>query len=187
MVFFDLLKTFIFLVSGILLYPVLILLSASAIYIVWAAGRFLGEWMERARCGRFEPQTDQAESFPFPAAVRRYRDSLRNVNLQDEAAVAYLMRRAIAERQNSLEKYRMLVRLTPALGLLGTLIPMGTALAGVGNGEFNLVSSELVVAFTTTVVGLAVGSTAFLIHSVKRRWITSDIRQIEYITEVMTR
>lgn len=81
----------------------------------------------------------------------------------------------------------MLVRLTPALGLLGTLIPMGTALAGVGNGEFNLVSSELVVAFTTTVVGLAVGSTAFLIHSVKRRWITSDIRQIEYITEVMTR
>ena len=109
------------------------------------------------------------------------------MNPQDEAAVAYLMRRAVAERQNSLEKYRMLIRLTPALGLLGTLIPMGTALAGVGNGEFNLVSSELVVAFTTTVVGLAVGSTACLIHSVKRRWIASDIRQIEYITEVMTR
>ena len=184
MIFFDLLKTFIFLVSGILLYPVLILLSISAVYIIWAAGRFLGEWMERARCGRFEPQRDQAENFPFPAAVRRYRATLRTVNPQDEAAVAYLMRRAVAERQNSLEKYRMLIRLTPALG---TLIPMGTALAGVGNGEFNLVSSELVVAFTTTVVGLAVGSTAYLIHSVKRRWIASDIRQIEYITEVMTR
>lgn len=42
MVFFDLLKTFIFLVSSVLLYPVLILLSASAVYIIWTAGRFLG-------------------------------------------------------------------------------------------------------------------------------------------------
>ena len=97
------------------------------------------------------------------------------------------MRQAIAERQGSLEKYRMLIRLDPALGLLGTLIPMGTALASVGKGEINLVSAELVVAFTTTVVGLAVGSIAFLIYSVKRRWVASDIRQIEYITEVMTR
>ena len=97
------------------------------------------------------------------------------------------LRQAIAERQGSLEKYRMLIRLDPALGLLGTLIPMGTALASVGKGEINLVSAELVVAFTTTVVGLAVGSIAFLIYSVKRRWVASDIRQIEYITEVMTR
>ena len=78
---------------------------------------------------------------------------------------------------------RWLIGLTTAV----LLIPMGTALARVGNGEINLVSAELVVAFTTTVVGLAVGSIAFLIHSVKRRWTASDIRQIEYITEVMTR
>ena len=70
---------------------------------------------------------------------------------------------------------------------LGTLIPMGSALAGVSSGELTEVSSELVVAFTTTVVGLAVGSAAFLIYTVKRRWVASDIRQMEYLTEVMTR
>ena len=187
MVFFDLLKTFIFLVSSILLYPVLILLSASAVYIIWAAGRFLGEWMERARCGGFDPAKDSPLEFHFPFPVRRYREMLKQLDLHDDAAVAYLMRQTIAERQGSLEKYKILIRLDPALGLLGTLIPMGTALAGVGNGEINLVSAELVVAFTTTVVGLAAGSIAFLIHSVKRRWVASDIRQIEYITEVMTR
>ena len=105
----------------------------------------------------------------------------------DEAAVAYLMRQAVEQRQKSLDRYRLMIRLDPALGLLGTLIPMGSALAGVSGGELTVVSSELVVAFTTTVVGLAVGSAAFLMHSVKRRWVASDIRQIEYITEVMTR
>ncbi len=187
MVFFDLLKTFIFLVSSVLLYPVLILLSASAVYIIWSAGRFLGEWMERARCGGFDPAKDSPQEFRFPFPVRRYREMLKHLDLHDDAAVAYLMRQAVAERQGALEKYKILIRLAPALGLLGTLIPMGTALASVGNGEINLVSAELVVAFTTTVVGLAVGSIAFLIHSVKRRWAASDIRQIEYITEVMTR
>ena len=50
MEFFDGIKTFIFLVSSILLYPVLILLALSTVYLIWEAGRFLGEWMERARC-----------------------------------------------------------------------------------------------------------------------------------------
>lgn len=187
MEFFNVIKTFIFLVSSILLYPVLILLALSTVYMIWEAGRFLGEWMERARCGRFVPRKDSAETFPFPAPVRRYREQLRGTDLKDEAAVAYLMRQTIAQRQGTLEKYKMMIRLDPALGLLGTLIPMGTALAGVSSGQLTVVSSELVVAFTTTVVGLAVGSAAFLVHSVKRRWIASDIRQIEYITEVMTR
>ena len=103
----------------------------------------------------------------------------------DEAQIE-MMRQAVEQRQKSLDRYRLMIRLDPALGLLGTLIPMGSALAGVSGGELTVVSSELVVAFTTTVVGLAVGSAAFLIHSVKRRWVASDIRQIEYITEVMT-
>ncbi len=187
MEFFDGIKTFIFLVSGILLYPVLILLALSTVYLIWEAGRFLGEWMERARCAGFVPQKDSVETFRFPAPVRRYREELRKMDRTDEAAVAYLMRQAVEQRQKSLDRYRLMIRLDPALGLLGTLIPMGSALAGVSGGELTVVSSELVVAFTTTVVGLAVGSAAFLMHSVKRRWVASDIRQIEYITEVMSR
>ena len=187
MEFFDGIKTFLFLVSSILLYPVLLLLALSALWLIWEAGRFLGEWMERSRCAGFVPQKDSVETFRFPAPVRRYREELRNMDRKDEAAVMYRMRRTIAMRQKSLDRYRLMIRLDPALGLLGTLIPMGRALAGVSSGELTEVSSELVVAFTTTVVGLAVGSAAFLIYTVKRRWVASDIRQMEYLTEVMTR
>ena len=49
MEFFDGIKTFLFLVSSILLYPVLLLLALSALWLIWEAGRFLGEWMERSR------------------------------------------------------------------------------------------------------------------------------------------
>lgn len=187
MIVFDVLKTFVFLVSGVLLYPVLILLSLTAVYIVWGMGRFLGEWMERGRAGKFDPAAHDVETFAFTGAVRRYRDGLFAMDRKDEAAVMYRMREAVAERQKSLDVLRVLIRVAPALGLLGTLIPMGSALAGVGQGEMQLASSELVVAFTTTVVGLASGCIAFVLHLVKSRWAAEDIRQIEFITEKLCR
>ncbi len=187
MIVFDLLKTFVFLVSGILLYPVLILLSLATVYMVWALGRFLGEAMERVRSGSFDPAQDDPATFAFSGAVRIYRDNLLKMDRTDEAAVMYRMREAMAERQKTLDLFRLMIRIAPALGLLGTLIPMGSALAGVGQGEMQLASSELVVAFTTTVVGLAVGSIAYVLHAVKSRWVTRDIRQIEFITEKLCR
>ena len=187
MVFFDLLKTFVFLVSSILLYPVLILLSLAVFYMVWACGRFLGEWQTRSRSGAFDPAHDPAEEFAFVPPVRRYRDRLLAADRSDEAKVLYMMRQAVAEREKSLDFLRLLIRVAPALGLLGTLIPMGSALAGVGQGEFHQVSGELVVAFTTTVVGLAAGSVAYALYTVRRRWVASDVRLIEYLTEVLSR
>ena len=187
MIVFDLLKTFVFLVSGILLYPVLILLVLAAIYIVWALGRFLGEGVERARAANFDPVQSDPATFAFTGAVRRYRDALLVMDRTDEAAVMYRLREAMAERRKTLDLLRMMIRIAPALGLLGTLIPMGSALAGVGQGEMQVASSELVVAFTTTVVGLAAGSIAYVIYAVKNRWVTRDIRQIEFITEKLCR
>jgi biopolymer transport protein ExbB/TolQ len=55
--------------------------------------------------------------------------------------------------------------------LLGTLIPMGTGLASLGQGDLTKLSSDLVIAFTTTVVGLAAGTVAFCFYTVRRRWL----------------
>ena len=85
----------------------------------------------------------------------------------------------------SLDTIRMLVRIAPGLGLIGTLIPMGTGLAALGQGDITKLSSDLVIAFTTTVVGLALGICAYFFHTIKRRWIEHDIRMIEFITEAL--
>jgi len=48
-------------------------------------------------------------------------------------------------------------------------------------------TSSLIIAFTTTVVGLALGILAYFFTTIKSRWVQEDIRDIELITEAMTR
>ena len=68
-----------------------------------------------------------------------------------------------------LERTRILVRLGPALGLMGTLIPLAPALAGLASGDVATLSDNLRVAFSVTVVGLLVGAVAFGISLVRDR------------------
>ena len=46
---------------------------------------------------------------------------------------------------------RLLVRAGPALGLMGTLIPLAPALAALGKGEPNVLADKLQTAFSITV------------------------------------
>ena len=84
------------------------------------------------------------------------------------------------------DKVRLIVRIGPSLGLMGTLIPMGTGLAGLSQGNMAQLSSSLILAFTTTVVGLALGVTAHFYSVVKERWVIEDMRHVNLITEAMT-
>ena len=77
------------------------------------------------------------------------------------------------------------MRTGPSLGLLGTLIPMGTGLASLGQGDLTKLSSDLVIAFTTTVVGMAVGTLAFCFYTIRRRWLEEDIKNMEMATELL--
>ena len=45
---------------------------------------------------------------------------------------------------------RMMVRVGPSLGLLGTLIPMGSSLASMAAGNLEAMAGQMVVAFTST-------------------------------------
>lgn len=84
-----------------------------------------------------------------------------------------------------LDKIRILVRLGPILGLMGTLIPMGGALLALSQGDLTLMAENLVIAFSTTVVGLAVGAVAFVITVYRERWYEEDMKSMEYLTEMM--
>ena len=68
-----------------------------------------------------------------------------------------------------LERSRILVRMGPALGLMGTLIPLSPALAGLADGDVATLTENLRIAFGVTVVGLLVGAIAFATSSTSRR------------------
>jgi len=126
----------------------------------------------------------------FNRPVRDYTlklSTLLNSSGDKDPYVENLLQESMITMKKSLDRIKMVVKLGPGLGLIGTLIPMGTGLAALGQGDMTKLSSDLVIAFTTTVVGLAAGLAAYFFTAVKQRWIEEDIKNIEFITELMTR
>ena len=85
-----------------------------------------------------------------------------------------------------LERTRMMVRFGPALGLMGTLIPLSPALEGLAKGNVKLLSDNLRVAFSVTVLGLLIGAIAFTVSLVRDRLYAQDLSDLEYVASTLT-
>lgn len=190
-----LLKSLIYLIASSLLYPVLFLLVALVVYIVISSGSFFAEWLERLRLVKYSPERlprlireGNDQNF-FPHRVNSYLEDLRlllnKVSPPDEVEIENILQETSLKTWESLDRIKMIIRIGPSLGLIGTLIPMGTGLAALGQGDMTKLSSDLVIAFTTTVVGLAVGIVAYFFYTIKRRWVEEDIKNIELATEIL--
>ncbi|MFK2757129.1 MotA/TolQ/ExbB proton channel family protein [Bacteroides fragilis] len=80
---------------------------------------------------------------------------------------------------------KTLTKLGPILGLMGTLIPMGPALAGLASGDIAPMAYNMQIAFATTVVGLVAGAVGFLTQQVKQRWYLQDMTNLEFLSELL--
>jgi biopolymer transport protein ExbB/TolQ len=96
-------------------------------------------------------------------------------------------RKRIADVELRMDKWlgknRVMIRLGPILGLMGTLIPMGPALTGLASGNLEAMAINMQVAFSTTVVGLFVGGVGFILNMAMERWSAEDLTALEYIAE----
>src|SRR5690606_24305535 len=73
-----------------------------------------------------------------------------------------------AEKDISIAK--LLAKLGPVLGLIGTLIAMSPALVGLSTGDISGMAYNMQVVFATTVVGLVVSVIGLVTLQVKQRW-----------------
>lgn len=187
-------STFIYLISSSLLYPTITLLVAGFLFIVLYMGSFFAEWLERVKlkpcsAGSLPEKIIRGDSQNLlPHRVKNYISELQEVLAMadiNETQIENMVQDATLAWWKSIDRLRIMVRLGPSLGLMGTLIPMGTGLASLSTGDMARLSSDLVIAFTTTVVGLAIGVTAYCIYIIKRRWIEEDIKNMELATEVL--
>ena len=85
--------------------------------------------------------------------------------------------------ERELERSRFLTKTAPMLGLMGTLIPMGPALAGLTSGDIANMAYNMQIAFATTVVGCTVAGIALLIYSVKKHWYIEEITNLRYVLD----
>jgi biopolymer transport protein ExbB/TolQ len=88
--------------------------------------------------------------------------------------------------QRRLGRTRLLVRIGPALGLMGTLIPLSPALEGLANGDVQTLTDNLRVAFSVTVLGLLVGAIAFGLSLARDRIYGQDYSDLEYVAAQLT-
>ena len=90
------------------------------------------------------------------------------------------------DSQRRLSRTRMLVRAGPALGLMGTLIPLSPALTGLANGDTGALSHDLRVAFSVTVIGLLIGAVAFGLSLSRDRMYSQDLSDLQYLAAVIS-
>ena len=147
----------------------------------WSRWRYAGEFHRLiARLKRGSGTTLQFEEirFGFPARV------LLELS-QTPAAVDKILDDAQIATERALGKLHFGVRLGPMLGLAGTLIPLGPALRTLGNSDFNNLGEQLIVSFSSTVVGLFIGALCFVMYAIRQRWYTQDLNDLEFVARTL--
>jgi biopolymer transport protein ExbB/TolQ len=197
------LQAVLYTISTVLLYPVVLGLDLLFLWMLVYAGGFLAEWLKRRQFRangpladsleiiekerRLPPETGKNLPFHITRYARELEEIIHSKSCFLKERVEDLHQRKESSLAREVDKIRLIIRIGPSLGLMGTLIPMITGLAGLNQGNMTQLSASIVLAFTTTVVGLALGITALLFSVGKQRWVNEDMRHIGLITEAMTR
>lgn len=172
----DQIREVLHLVSGVLMWPVLLGLLLVAALMIVVLGEFARELVDTV----------------FGKRVRRARGLARLEKAATDAhgsgeAMDLRLERALQDEERRLwrpvAQLRPVVRVGPALGLMGTLIPMAYALQGLAEGNLPSLASNLVTAFAATVIGLAVSVVAYLVAGVRESWVRADIQALAFRAE----
>ena len=99
------------------------------------------------------------------------------------AAVEHALANYELAVQRRLDRTRILVRAGPAIGLMGTLIPLAPGLAALGDGDVAQLADDLRDAFAATVIGLLVGTVAFALTLTRTRMYSEDLAALERAVE----
>jgi biopolymer transport protein ExbB/TolQ len=121
-----------------------------------------------------------------PVAVRQFIADVERERGQGPlgpGALEHVLMAREERARHTLNPARMLVKVGPSLGLLGTLIPMGASLASLATGNLEAMAGQMVVAFTTTIIGLATGTLAYVVASARQAWVSESIREQRYVAE----
>jgi biopolymer transport protein ExbB/TolQ len=171
----DAIRESLHLIAGVLIWPVMSALLLLALATLVSAGSFLREaYDRRLRARRPALQTAQRE---LDQVEHTAGTSSLELRLEE------VLQRHEQRRWRDVRRARMAVRIGPALGLMGTLIPMATALQGLADGNLPALASNMVTAFAATVVGLTISVIAFVVTSFREDWVRADVQALAFHAE----
>lgn len=183
-----------FWISNGLLVPVIVGLLYFFVNSILLLGIFFNQYLTHSKQTKLLKKTldslraDDMEKLKVEAGKlpqSNFTDFLRNIV---EAPSKAYSNRLLADYEvradAELGKYKLLTKFGPILGLMGTLIPMGPALAGLATGDVASMAYNMQIAFATTVVGLFVGAIGYVLLQIKQRWFVADLADLEFIADL---
>lgn len=200
----EALLTSLYTVTLALLYPVIAGLLVLLVYSFAEIGAFFSEYTSRNRdLNKLRTGCEKAKKLLAGGEIGKASETVRS------SGSSYLLSKFINELSGFIgagnfkteaekllqeyeiiiwertEKARILIRVGPMLGLMGTLIPMGPALMNLASGNISEMATNLIVVFSTTVLGLLIGGINYVIATIKKRWYSQDLSDMEYVVEVL--
>ena len=104
----------------------------------------------------------------------------------DDTYADYMISNFENEAEKDIVTSKLLSKVGPVLGLIGTLIAMSPALTGLSQGDISKMASNMQVVFATTVVGLVVSLVGLITLQFKQRWYAKEVNQLDYISRIAT-
>ncbi len=198
----EIINSTLYVVAQSLLLPVIIILLIVLIYVVIESGGVISEYSMRRKTSYVEIESiiNKISNPGTPETIKNVlNDSelpkshneilqkiVSNENIGDKSREVLARKLIEAEEMKSVkkvEKTDIIAKIGPALGLMGTLIPMGPGLAALGAGDITTLAQNLMVAFDAAIIGLASAAIAFTISRVRRRWYEDQLSTLDALAE----
>ncbi|MDR0510431.1 MAG: MotA/TolQ/ExbB proton channel family protein [Rikenellaceae bacterium] len=192
----EIISKTLFWVANSLLIPDIIILLALLVRSLLLMGGFYNQYMARHRnerafrtkikeltsatIGELQGELPERDNSLF---VRYLRDLLASP--PSEAYSDYLISEFESEAEKELSLSRLLAKMGPVLGLIGTLIAMSPALVGLSTGDVAGMAYNMQVVFATTVVGLVVSSIGLVTLQLKQRWYSRESATLDFVARLL--
>lgn len=192
----ELISDILYWISTGLLVPVIVTLIVLFIRALLLVGSFFGQYLALRKTSA---QVRKALNGVTPENIDCV---LENLPKKDNVLVVHYIKEMIKSRDDKAEVKRLLsefeieadkdlgvskilTKLGPMMGLMGTLIPMGPAFAGLASGDIESMARNMQVAFATTVTGLVAAAIGYVTQQVKQRWYLQDMTNLEYLSDII--
>ena len=183
-------------ISTGLLVPVIVLLIFFFVRALILIGAFFGQYLNQKRTAtKFYVRIRNLTPATLPEFTASLPETPASITMAyakkiigergNNAKIELLLAEYEIEADKNTATSKVLTKMGPILGLMGTLIPMGPALVGLASGDIASMAYNMQVAFATTVVGLVVSGIGFLTQQVKERWAISNLTILEYLADVV--
>lgn len=192
----DQISKVLFVISNSLLIPDILFLIILFIRSLILVGGFYNSFMQRRRMNallgdvralnagnlsELSGRLPKSNRSPF---IDHLDDLLTRESLtEDYANYVISSYENVCEKDLSLSK--LLTKVGPVLGLVGTLIAMSPALVGLSSGDIGAMAYNMQVVFATTVVGLVISLAGLVTLQYKQRWYTKDVALLDYISSLL--